>query len=233
MSTWDYGSKGPSTWEADYEAARVGKEQSPIDIPKGGAARRSASHINSDVRVDARQVLGVVEHTGNTVMVHSPGGSTLVLEEKEFNLVQHHFHAPSEHTFGGQQHNLELHLVHAAADGSLAVVGILFSVGENANPFLAQSFDVCPLKVGEKASLSKPLSFQGLDLSGAAFRYAGSLTTPPCSEGVKWTVVEKIHEISQAQLDQYNKFVPFDSYRPVQPLNGRNIISCECTMHSS
>jgi carbonic anhydrase len=137
-----------------------------------------------------------------------------------YDLKQFHFHVPSEHAMGGQRWDATAHLVHADKDGNLAVVGVQLEQGET-NPFLETLRDHLP---GERhAELALGFHMESfLPAEREFFTYSGSLTTPPCSEGVRWFVLYNPVELSSAQLDQLKKYHAFNA-RPLQPLNDREI----------
>lgn len=220
---WGYsGEAAPQHWgELDPEFATCanGKSQSPIDLgksPKG--------HLKP-VRLDYKKGATEILNNGHTVQVNYQPGSSLTLDERSFELKQFHFHAPSENTFNGKHFPLEGHLVHADQDGNLAVVAVMFSEGP-ANPLLASLWKMMPGKEGEANALTHPLSAAGmLPAERHYYRFTGSLTTPPCSEGVRWLVVQKPVTASKAQIDAFTKAVGFPNNRPLQPLNARQVLS--------
>mmetsp|Transcript_9660 Transcript_9660/g.15851 ORF Transcript_9660/g.15851 Transcript_9660/m.15851 type:complete len:246 (+) Transcript_9660:74-811(+) len=237
---WDYGAKGPSEWgslKEDWAVSDSGRKQSPVDLPAGN---ENESESKGDSRVDVvlrvrDPVKGSIIANGVNVMVNTLAGTTVNIRGRVFELVQFHFHSPAEHTIQGTRHALELHLVHKAVDGQgpghqLAVVGILFEEGKP-NSFLETIFGNIPSTKFEENPLMNLVNYSGLDLEGACNRYSGSLTTPPCTETVEWIVLKTIHTCSASQIEQYKKAVPFDNYRPVQPLNDRAIHSCGCLVH--
>jgi carbonic anhydrase len=163
------------------------------------------------------------ENNGETIEVRSELAQTLFVGDKAFSLVQFHFHSPAEHTVAGAVEPLEIHFVHQAADGERAVLGALLRVGhENAEfELLANSFPHSP---GEATHLETPLDLERLlPSSRRAYRYAGSLTTPPCTEGIRWMVLAKPVRISERQLEELREVVEGNA-RPVQPRNGRRVI---------
>jgi carbonic anhydrase len=147
----------------------------------------------------------------------------MVVDGKEYPLLQFHFHWPSEHTVGGRQFLMELHLVHKSADGTLAVLGIFLDRG-NHNSRLDPIWYSMP--TAANAVLTPPGLFDVTTLFPAdkrTYRYPGSLTTPPCSEGVRWHLFKAPVEMSASQAQAFNGIVGFNS-RYVQPLNGREVL---------
>ncbi|KAF4041831.1 Eukaryotic-type carbonic anhydrase [Phytophthora infestans] len=159
--------------------------------------------------------------------------NVLTLNGKKYYTVQFHFHAPSEHTVNGKARAMELHLVHQAEDGSLAVVGVFFTEGKE-NAFLAQFWDEISTlnpKKHDHVALGQIVGGDELNslLEGRIFRYKGSLTTPPYSEGVEWAVVSDMLEASPEQLERYRNFLPRPNARDAQKLNGRKVSLCQCS----
>lgn len=199
-------------------------KQSPIDIVTG-AATEGAKEITF---VDYESITNpVLKHGGANFKVDTTGSeegkNILKVGDKEYRLIQFHFHTPSEHTVDSTRYPLELHLVHQAEDGALAVVGIFFAKGEE-NAFLAQFFGKLPeAKVGEDLSL-ETISTSALELVDQPhWRYDGSLTTPPYSEGVSWVVIQKTTTCSKDQIGAFYTSVGGENARLVQPINGRMV----------
>src|SRR5687767_9593704 len=199
---WTYeGEDGPEHWgelSADYAACAIGQSQSPIDV--ADPAQADLANITFDYRPAPLEIV----NNGHTVQVNYTPGSLISLDGKTFELRQFHFHAPSEHHVNGAPAAAELHLVHGAADGTLAVVGVLLTEGAPSSG-LAPVMDNLPPQAGPAATVP------GVQVDAAAmlpqvrttYRYPGSLTTPPCTEGVAWLLVTQPLEISAAQLAAY------------------------------
>jgi len=220
---WGYSGEGaPENWgqlDPEFATCATGKNQSPIDL--GESAK---SHLKP-VRLHYKKGTTEILNNGHTVQVNYQPGSSVTVDDRSFELKQFHFHAPSENTFDGKHFPLEGHLVHADKDGNLAVVAVMFSEGP-ANPLLASLWKRLPNKEGEKNALPSPLSaLQMLPAERHYYRFTGSLTTPPCSEGVRWLVIQKPATASKAQLDAFTEAVGFANNRPVQPLNARQVLS--------
>jgi carbonic anhydrase len=220
---WQYGKghEGPTHWaelSPEYAACGPGKHhhQSPIDIR--GAAKADLPALQVAYQAAATNVV----NNGHTIQVNVPPGSTVTVGDHRYELQQFHFHAPSEEAVSGKHAALVAHLVHKDADGKLAVVAVLFDVGA-ASAALVPVFAAMPAKVGEEAPLG-----QGVDPAALLpakqgyYEYEGSLTTPPCSEGVRWFVLKQHATLSQEQLQAFKKLYPHNA-RPLQPLNGRTI----------
>ena len=226
---WTYeGEDGPEHWgdvaEA-YEACEAGTEQSPIDLT--GAVEASDADL-PDLTFDYHPSALALMDNVHTVQAAYDPGSTLVVDGETYELKQFHFHAHSEHTVDGKAAPLELHLVHAREDDQgvthLAVVGVLIVEGAE-NPAYASVLDHLPTEVTEE-----PEAVDGQTVDAAAllptdrtfFHYEGSLTTPPCSEGVSWQVMTTPVELSAGQIAAFTARYD-DDFRPVQPLGDREL----------
>ena len=219
---WAYsGDEGPEHWGAldpSFGACRGGIEQTPIDLP----ASATPAQLPELVFSYAPTPLAILNN-GHTVQAKATGESTLSLGGETYTLVQMHAHAPSEHTIAGQHTDLELHLVHKNARGALAVVGILFRRGEPSR-VLAPWFDAAPSEVTVDAkSIDATLHLEQLVPRDPGYdTYPGSLTTPPCSEGVRWFVLLDPMQASQAQIEHFIAATGGGvTNRPVQPVGTR------------
>ncbi|EQC30134.1 hypothetical protein SDRG_12192 [Saprolegnia diclina VS20] len=206
------------------------KSQSPIDFPKLDATR----NVKNVTMSFTNAADGVMANEGETIKVFWDGGkeASFALNAKPYKTAQFHFHAPSEHTVRGYQYPFEMHMVHQAADKSLAVIGVLFKIDNKApeNAFLKSLWpSIKDLgDVGSNVTV-KNVNAAPLRLSSTSsvYRYSGSLTTPPYTEGVEWAVVKTVQTMTQAQFDTYKHKIHEDSARPVQPLYGRKITLLE------
>jgi len=217
---WSYeGATGPEHWGKMDEAnvtCSLGKEQSPVDLKwsKPLAKRELGfSYHSSDLRVI---------DNGHTIQVNFDKGSTVTIEGHAYDLVQMHFHARSEHTISKKTFPLEAHFVHKDAGGKLAVVGVLFKEGAH-NEELDAIWKNFPRTTGEEVKVSDakidPSTL--LPKQRTHYHYMGSLTTPPCSEGVNWNVMNTPITASKEQLMRFTKLYSAN-YRPVQPLHNRS-----------
>jgi carbonic anhydrase len=118
-----------------------------------------------------------------------------------------------------------MHLVHADQDGNLAVVGVLMTEGPKDNPTIAKLWAQMPGKAGDKNKLDAKITASDLlPKSKNYYRYSGSLTTPPCSEGVRWYVMKQPITVSKAQIEQFSKVMEHPNNRPIQPVNARAVL---------
>jgi carbonic anhydrase len=222
---WTYsGERGPANWGAlseDYAACRVGKNQSPIDIRTDKLLDVRLPPITLDYRGETTSIV----NNGHTLQVNVSGSNTLTAEGETFELSQFHFHSPSEHQIDGKAFPLEAHFVHKNSNGDIAVVGLLFQPGER-NPELEVFGEAAPGQVGETApfahSLAEKLTMPTRDIR-SYYRYSGSLTTPPCSEGLRWYVIPVAATISSEQVDNYIALIGKDARGP-QPINARMVL---------
>lgn len=219
---WDYeGGAGPAAWgalEPAFALCSSGQRQSPIDI-RGGLA------VDLDpVRFDYKPSRFGVLDNGHTVQVNVAPGNRIEIGGKAYELVQFHFHRPSEERIDGRQFEMSLHLVHRDEQGKLAVVALLFDKGPAAQPTLQQVWNHLPLERGDEAPA--PVTLDPGTLLPADRRYytyMGSLTTPPCSEGVQWVVMRQPVAASPEQIELFARIYPMNA-RPLQPAAGRRIL---------
>ena len=218
---WSYeGEEGPAHWaelSPDYAACAAGREQSPIDINEPVA--RDLPPIAFDYRPAPLEIV----NNGHTIQVGYAPGSSIELEGTRYELLQFHFHLPSEHLVGGAAAAGELHLVHSSESAALAVVGVLLVEGEH-NPALEPVISNLPLQPGPAETVAgvEVDAVELLPREQATYRYAGSLTTPPCSEGVQWLLMAEPVEASPEQLDALAELLEGNA-RPVQPLHEREV----------
>jgi Carbonic anhydrase len=222
---WTYeGAEGPDAWgkiDPTYAACSTGTQQSPVDLSGAVVAEINAGDIGWQPIGDA-----VILNNGHTIQVNTPGAGGLTLDGAEYTLAQFHFHHMSEHTVNGTRFPMEAHFVHKAANGgSLAVVGVFIIEGAD-NAALKPIWATMPAQTGEKPLAGLLNAKDLLPGSTGAYRYEGSLTTPPCSEIVNWVVMREPIAASTAQIAAFAKLFP-DNARPVQALNRRFILSTE------
>ncbi|QXN95660.1 carbonic anhydrase family protein [Nocardia iowensis] len=220
---WDYDAEGPDHWaelDQEFVTCKSGHEQSPIDLP-GHTRLDPVEHITLDY--GTVPTLRLV-NTGHAVQANlqAGNGNRLVAEGVPHELTQFHFHLPSEHTVDGAGTTMELHLVHKSSAGKTAVLGVLMQATDGPSAF--DSMLTAPPEVTDaETTVEGAVDLRTLlpaDLD--QFRYQGSLTTPPCSEGVSWTVLEHPVPVATADADRY-RILFAHSNRPIQPLNGRSV----------
>ncbi|MBF0568176.1 MAG: carbonic anhydrase family protein [Nitrospirae bacterium] len=222
QSHWTYeGDSGPVKWgelATEYAVCKTGKHQSPVDIKESKNADKKIVY-----KVDYKAVPLKIINNGHTIQVNYATGSTIAINGMTYQLVQFHFHHPSEHTVTGKSYPMELHLVHKNDKGELAVLGVFMTEGKE-NAAIKTLWDNLPDKVNEERSVpSVNINASALlPEMDSIFVYSGSLTTPPCSEGVSWNVFNSPIEVSKAQIDKFIAVVGSNA-RPVQPLNDRQL----------
>lgn len=219
---WTYeGEEGPSHWgelDQTYAVCGTGKSQSPIDVANPSA--QDLTNISFHYQPSEVNIL----NNGHTVQVNYDPGSYIELDSVRYDVLQFHYHAPSEHTVDGESFPAELHIVHKNANGILAVVGILLKEGtENAayQPFISN------LPAEKTAAKDAGVKINAMDLIPSVqttFRYNGSLTTPPCTEGVNWLLMTTPVALSIQQLTAFDSLFEGGNNRPVQLINDRTLI---------
>jgi carbonic anhydrase len=216
---WTYqGDTGPDYWYAldpAYAVARDGEAQSPIDIVTADLAEDRA--VKMPV-IMYRETPFIIENNGHTIeLVPVAAGNRISVDGDIYELQQFHFHAPSEHLIDGAAFAMELHLVHADAQGNLAVIGIMIVQGAR-NETLGEVFENMPPRIAGEGAAEHRARINLADLftgSEEMYRYEGSLTTPPCTEGVKWSVSARPVTLSSRQLDAFRALYQGNN-RPVQ-----------------
>lgn len=228
---WGYaGEDGPTAWATlspVYALCGDGKAQSPINIvktdAKGGAAWK-LDYKTTSLRIAHNEHMDDIIDNGHTIQVTVDEGSTFSFGDKTYSLKQFHFHTPSEHTVDGKNMPMEMHMVHQGADGSLAVVSVLFEEGKVANENFAKIIANLPNAKGER----KHITDANLELKvhlpkdNYAYHYVGSLTTPPCSENVQWLVLRDKVSLTADQINAFSSRIGPNN-RPTQPLNDRTV----------
>ncbi|GAU65701.1 carbonic anhydrase [Streptomyces sp. NBRC 110611] len=222
---WSYeGADGPEKWgdlDPSFTQCKAGRRQSPIDLTKNSATTHPA-----EVSIGYRPATVTLENRGHTIQATAPGGGTLRVGGSRYELRQFHFHLPSEHTVQGKGTAIELHFVHRNARGQLAVLAVLMRERPGESAF-APLWRALPAAKGGTTTTDRPLDLNRLLPRGRAyFQYAGSLTTPPCTEGVVWTVLAQPVTVSPGEAARYRTLFPL-SNRPVQPRRDRALYSSE------
>jgi carbonic anhydrase len=219
---WSYsGPTGPEHWaeeDPQFVACGEGKRQSPIDI------EQPTVKALPPIEFDYRAVPLTVTDTGHSFQVNVPAGSGgISVGAERYELVQFHFHRPSEEAFGGHRYAMVAHLVHKSAKGELAVVAVLIHQGGE-NAFLKPVFDDFPARGKTEAAVAGASLNLGdfLPKDRGYYTFDGSLTTPPCSEHVRWFVLKQAVTAAPEQIRQFAERYPHDA-RPTQALNGREV----------
>ncbi len=219
---WSYkGETGPLHWadlNPEYAGCGTGKFQTPIDINK--TYKTNLSKLNFSY---TEQSLSVINN-GHTVQINFNPGNTVIIDGEKYTLLQFHFHTPGEHTVNGKHFPMEMHFVHKDSKGELGVVGLFFVEGKK-NLELQKIIDNLPEEINETKSVSSvkinPANF--LPYKMDYYHYSGSLTTPPCTEGVSWIMLKYPVEASAEQINALKKIMG-ENARPVMPLNKRFVL---------
>ena len=219
---WGYqGNSGPQFWgdlQRDYHLCKAGNTQSPIDLT--GAEGGVPAQIEFDYHLTPLSIV----NNGHTIQVNYAPGSGITINGKRYELLQFHFHTPSEHAIEGGRSAMEMHLVHKNTAGQLAVIGIMMNLGEE-NMALSEIWPQLPRRAGDEQKIKGVLvnARDFLPRNATYFRYMGSLTTPPCSEGVNWYVMNTPVTVSVAQVESFARIIG-ENARPLQAINNRLIL---------
>ncbi len=220
---WEYeGPHGPAHWgtlDPAYHTCVAGTHQSPIDIRHATSADLPA--ISFAYHPTALKLID----NGHTIQVNYAPGSFMSVAGKKYELQQFHFHHPAEEQVSGTSYPMVAHLVHKSADGKLAVVAVLLAQGGGAaNDFIERLWKHLPAEQGKEITIQDVAVDVStlLPASRGYFTYDGSLTTPPCTEGVTWFVLKTPVQISQNEIATFARKYPHNA-RPVQQLHGRVI----------
>jgi carbonic anhydrase len=215
---WGYeGAMGPESWGDEFPTCARGKAQAPLNIK--GPFEKALFSVAPDYKPGQLKII----NNGHTIQVNVPPGSKLRIDSKPFELLQFHFHRPSEEQIDGKPSAMVVHFVHKNDAGRLAVLGVLLKEG-NENPGIRTLWSHAPGKEGPEVA-PEGVMFNPANLLPREYEfysYEGSLTTPPCTEGVRFFILKSQVNISREQVEQF----PFKkNARPIQPQNGRAIAS--------
>jgi carbonic anhydrase len=221
---WAYdGAEGPEHWgdlDPAYATCKLGKQQSPVDIRDAKKAELPAIHF--EYKSGPIKIINN-GYTAVRVNYSAGNGNFLIVGDNRYELTQFHFHRPSEEYIQGKPSDMAIHLMHASADGKVAAVAIMLKEG-SANAAIRQLWQYMPTTAGPEHEIPgveiNPAGLLPHDF--AYYKYMGSQTAPPCTEGVTWFVLKTPMEISPEEISAFAKLYPHD-VRPIQPLNGRVI----------
>ena len=218
---WGYsGDQGASNWAklSPDNYACSGKNQSPINLT--GFIESDLTPIEFNYKSGGYETI----NNGHTIQVNYGKGSSLNIDSQTFKLLQFHFHAPSENQIDGKSYPLEAHFVHKNDDGKLAVIAVMFEEG-SPNVGLDKIWPIIPKEIDGKSVFSKAISADEILPSNREYyRFNGSLTTPPCTEGVRWFVMKTAITASKEQISTFSQILKEPNNRPLQAINARPIL---------
>jgi len=223
-ATWSYqGETGPEMWGAlrdDFKLCASGLNQSPVDIPK------HTKFLRGGLRPNWRPEKVSLIKTGHALEVNLSGKSKTDIGGNQYELKQIQFHTPSEHQLSGFSYPMEIHFIHARKDGSQSIVAAFVEIGSENPEFLKISSRASALNESVSVDLGELNASLLLPKSTDVFRYQGSITSPPCSEGVVWNVLREPIEFSQEQVSSFRRLFPTNA-RPLQKLDARSFDTTE------
>ncbi|MDZ4770337.1 MAG: carbonic anhydrase family protein [Chloroflexota bacterium] len=225
---WTYeGEEGPEHWgdiKDEYTLCGTGTTQSPIDITT------TVSTDIGDIAFNYAPSALNIFNNGHTIQAAYDPGSFIVYNDVQYALLQFHFHHHSEHSINGVTSPLEIHFVHRSAEGALAVVGVMLNEGDANADAYASIFANAPTEASEIVTIDGA-TINASDMLPAEktyYTYTGSLTTPPCSEGVRWLLLDTPLTLSTAQIEAFGSIFELNA-RPIQPQNARDVINDSAT----
>ena len=220
---WAYeGANGPLAWgklKPEFNVCAIGKRQSPINIEDNATLQGPAEPIQFAYTPSN----GTVINNGHTIQVDVQGDNSITIRGSNYRLLQFHFHTPSEEQVNFKRYAMVAHLVHKNAEGQLAVVAVLLEPGLS-NPLLEKVWTYMPLDTEDRVRMPQELLNMNelLPKDQRYYQFMGSLTTPPCTEGVLWMVLKAPMQMSKNQYRLFTQLYP-NNARPVQPVNGRPV----------
>ena len=224
-SDWSYeGATGPDLWgtlRPEYAKCGNGQVQSPIDLPDG----KGNGNTPGPVLLEYKPVPLAIQNDGHTISFQNSSESSVLIDGQRYFFVRGEVHAPAEHRVGGKGFDMELELVHRNEADELAVFSVLLNKGEE-HAGLKTIFDYLPFEVSGQVDVIPGVNVDISKLLPEAFSYRyyeGSLTSPPCSEGVRWFVSTKLGTVSENQLKRYQSVLKVSTNRPLQPSNNRKV----------
>ncbi|MCP4747963.1 MAG: carbonic anhydrase family protein [Desulfobacteraceae bacterium] len=230
---------GPAVWgtlDSSYETCATGMQQSPIDV-KNTVIDNSLKPLSFSYHDTPLTIV----NNGHTIQVNYQSGSKVIIDGVDYQLLQFHFHTPSENIINGSPFAMEAHLVHKNGDGQVAVVGVLMEKhyadddddddddaddddDDYAGSFLQEIWSMMPVHEGEVKVIETSFNAKNLlPEDKNYYSWPGSLTTPPCTEGVSWFLMTHPVKVTPAQVDKFSRLFHGGNARPDQPLNGRTI----------
>jgi carbonic anhydrase len=219
---WDYGDKmGPSHW-AELDSHNFmcdkGKNQSPVNIVPSDTTQLK------EIDFKYTSSMKSIVNNGHTIQINMNPGSKINIENSSYELLQFHFHTPSENKINSVSYPLEAHFVHMNKKGQLAVVAVMFTPTEKNNE-LTKLWQALPKKQFKTEALSiADTAMTLLPKNKAYYRFNGSLTTPPCTEGVRWYVMKTPINVSKSQVETFHHAIHHNNNRPIQELNARVVL---------
>ena len=222
-SEWGYtGQISPQHWselDAKNVLCGISKNQSPIDLTNFVEAKLGG--LQFDYKTFGNQIV----NNGHSVQIDYQPGSTLTINNRNYELKQFHFHTPSENRINGKSFPLEAHFVHADKDGNLAVLAVMYEEGTE-NPIIDQLWRKMPEHAGDKQAIAEKVSaLELLPTSKDYYEFSGSLTTPPCTEGVLWLVLKQPLTVSKQQVEKFAKVMQHPNNRPIQMVGARAVLN--------
>lgn len=220
---WEYaGDNGPKAWgmlKPEFNLCAIGKRQSPIHIEDGSTLMGPAEPVQFNYTPSNATVV----NNGHTIQVDVQGDNAITVRGSSYRLLQFHFHTPSEEQINFKRSAMVAHLVHKNDEGQLAVVAVLLEPGE-ANPLINKVWTYMPLDTGDRVRMPRELLNMNelLPADQRYYQFMGSLTTPPCTEGVLWIVLKQPMQISRGQFKLFTQLYP-NNARPLQAVNGRPV----------
>jgi carbonic anhydrase len=219
---WTYeGETGAAHWGGltpAFKTCQLGLQQSPIDLVNGVTAE-----LRNDLAVAYRPIPLRIINNGHTIQINADTGCSSTITGTHYELIQFHFHHPSEHLLSGRSFDLECHFVHRSAAGDFAVLGAFIRPG-TPNGALQPIWNAMPRQEGPERNAGQSIDPASLlPTAREHYRYMGSLTTPPCSEGITWTMFREPIEASPDQIRQFAALFA-NNARPTQRMNRRFLL---------
>lgn len=219
---WSYKGLGsPEKWgdlNPDWVTCKTGKNQSPIDINE--TIKGNLPKLEMVFTTEVKNII----NNGHTIQINTTSHMGVEIDGESFTIEQLHFHTPSENLLNGTSYPIEIHFVHSNKQGQLAVIAVMANEGKT-NPIINKLLELTPKEINSTYYIERNMTLKDLFPNDMHYyRYSGSLTTPPCSEGVIWIVMKQPIEISKSQIQAFVTSLKGQNNRPLQPLNGRQIV---------